>query len=241
MRWQFPHCLGALDGKHISFRSTKKDGAYYHNYKGTNSIVLLAVVDAKYRLIYVDIGCNGRENDAGVLLQSTLKKVIEGGATHFPPDKHLGSRGKLPYVIIADDAFPLQNHILKPYPYTTRDMNKRIFNARISRARQVVEHTFGMPVNRFPVLLSTMNVRVENVQLITQACCVLHNFLLAHNVSVAVNRQDHPKMGSSIQVEEFSNVKSGSEINAAKSNRERFAEYFATEGKLDWQCEQLEK
>ncbi|XP_036335456.1 uncharacterized protein LOC118745905 [Rhagoletis pomonella] len=91
MKWQFPHCIGALDGKHIVFQSLRKDGSYFYNYKGTNSIVLLALVDADCRFIYIDVGCNGRTHDAGVLLQSDLKKVIDDADKYFPPDEIIGN------------------------------------------------------------------------------------------------------------------------------------------------------
>lgn len=41
-----PNCLGAIDGKHIIINGEHKPGSYY-NYKGFNSIILMAVVDVK--------------------------------------------------------------------------------------------------------------------------------------------------------------------------------------------------
>lgn len=48
-RWQFPNCIGAIDGKHVLLRPPAKSGSYFFNYKHTFSIVLMGVVDSNYR------------------------------------------------------------------------------------------------------------------------------------------------------------------------------------------------
>ncbi|XP_018299908.1 uncharacterized protein, partial [Mycetomoellerius zeteki] len=54
-RWNFYNCLGAMDGKHFKIDPPLQSGSLYYNYKDSFSVVLLAVVDAQLRFIYVDI------------------------------------------------------------------------------------------------------------------------------------------------------------------------------------------
>lgn len=154
----------------------------YFNYKGSHSIVLLALVDAKYNFIYVDVGVNGRVSDGGVFRSSTLSKAITQNTIGIPESKPLPGRQKaVPYVILADAAFPLSEHILKHYPFRNMTEEQRIFNYRLSRGRRVVENVFGHLANRFRVFLTTINLGPEKVQSITLACCALHNFLKREN------------------------------------------------------------
>ncbi|XP_046671118.1 uncharacterized protein LOC124361127 [Homalodisca vitripennis] len=39
-KWNFPHCLGAMDGKHIDIVPPADSGSYYYNYKGRHSMVI---------------------------------------------------------------------------------------------------------------------------------------------------------------------------------------------------------
>ncbi|XP_036150712.1 uncharacterized protein LOC118648501 [Monomorium pharaonis] len=106
IQWQFPHCLGSLDGKRINFRPPRKAGSVYRNYKGKDSIIFLALVDADYNFIFVDVGRNGRMHDASVFRESSLATQLHSGTLNLSlPSSLPGYNVDMPYVIVADDAF----------------------------------------------------------------------------------------------------------------------------------------
>ncbi len=45
-KWQYPNCIGAINGKHIAIRAPPNSGSTFHNYRMFYSIMLMAVVDA---------------------------------------------------------------------------------------------------------------------------------------------------------------------------------------------------
>ena len=101
-----------MHGKHVVIRPPPNSGSYYFNYKGTFSLVLLAVVDADYKFVYIDIGCNGRVSDGGVFRNSSLYAAMERNWLNTPEAEPSPERSMpVPFAFVADDAFPLKNYI----------------------------------------------------------------------------------------------------------------------------------
>ena len=90
----------------------------FFNYKHFFSVLLLALVDADYKFLYVDVGATGRAGDAGVFRDSSLKKALDTKTLPLPAPQNIeGITTKICYHIVGDDAFPLRKDIMKPYPH----------------------------------------------------------------------------------------------------------------------------
>ncbi|XP_046808794.1 uncharacterized protein LOC124420347 [Lucilia cuprina] len=85
----------------------------------------MAVVDANYRFIMIDVGTNGRVNDSAAFNASEVGDAIKENLLSFPENYTLpGSNIKVPYVFVSDDAFRLTSRILKPYSQRQLQENK---------------------------------------------------------------------------------------------------------------------
>ncbi|CAH2088771.1 unnamed protein product [Euphydryas editha] len=84
IRWNAPHILGAIDGKHVEINKPPGSGSYYYNYKKQFSIVLMAIVNANYEFIMVDVGTNGRVSDGGVLQNTKFGQKLRNNDLNIP-------------------------------------------------------------------------------------------------------------------------------------------------------------
>ena len=179
-KWDFPQCLGALDGKHVRIQCPPRAGSTYFNYLGYHSIVLFAVVDANYKFIYYEVGAPGRVGDATIWNKSPLKTALDDDKLHAPDRRTTpGSNTPISSLIAADSAFALSPRLMKPYPEKNSTRGQRLFNDRLPRARRVIKNAFGILASRFGIYQRAMQVRPERVSTMVLATLALHNFLRA--------------------------------------------------------------
>nr|CAH7756542.1 unnamed protein product [Callosobruchus chinensis] len=161
-RWNFPHTIGAIDGKHVHIQCPINTGSTYYNYKGYFSIVLLACCDADYKFTWVDIGAYGSEHDASIFRRSEMGRMFNI---------------EMPYFFVGDEAFPLKSYIMRPYPGRHLNLQKSVFNYRLSRARRIIENSFGILASRWRVYRSPLLCSVKTTEAIVKATTCLHNYL----------------------------------------------------------------
>lgn len=243
-KWNFPHCVGALDGKHVLMKAPRKSGSLYFNYKGTFSTVLLALVDANYKFIAVDVGAYGRNSDGGIFSNSNLGKSISRNALQFPVEEPLPAAhhlGPVPYVIVGDEAFPLQNNLMRPFPGRGCSQSQQIYNYRLSRARRIVENAFGILAARWRVFHTKLAVGPELVTSIVKSTCVLHNFLQGQTTPAQITQLLYETDNSHINALQNAAATGNRAGLDAMAIRNIFVEYFANVSPVSWQEEHVNR
>ena len=162
-----------------------------------------------------------------------------------------------PYSFVADEAFALKPYMMRPYPRRcVIDLLERIFNYRLSRARRIIENTFGILVSRFRIFHRPIISNIDHAKFITKAAVALHNFLMktqSNNVngnfsycppdfvdqddgSVQIPGQWRREVHDVQGMERINCQGSNNSAREAKEIRNDFKEYFNSgEGSVPWQ------
>jgi len=103
-KWNLPHCVAVIDGKHVRIKAPPHRGSEFFNDK---KYLLRALVDANKRFLTVDVGQYGRVSDGNVFANSNIAMHLARQNIGLLPDENLGGV-PLPYIVIGDEAFPLK-------------------------------------------------------------------------------------------------------------------------------------
>lgn len=232
----FPHCIGAIDGKHIRLVCPVGSGSMFFNYKDYYSIVLMAIADSSYRFTFVNIGSYGKDCDSSIFKATKLWKSIESGSHNLPTEKCLpGTESpKVPYFFVADAAFGLHKHLLRPYAGTHLTVEKRIFNYRLCRARRYIECAFGILSNKWRIFHRPLNVQPDFATDIVKACIVLHNYVRNRDGYIV---EDATSITGLESIHGACNTRGGLKANNVRNT---LCKYFVSSvGSVPWQMSKI--
>ncbi|XP_014281041.1 putative nuclease HARBI1 isoform X2 [Halyomorpha halys] len=235
--WNFPHCVGCIEGKHILLQCPRNLTSQYYNYKGTFSIVLLAMVDHDYNFTFIDIGSYGNIADGGIFAKSSLMRDIENNQISLPEGA----------VILGDSAFPLKTYLMKPYP-SRNDLSEaqKIYNYRHCHARHVIDYSLGMLTSRFRVFKAPIRLHPETVAKLVKSACALHNWIRKSNkevMTMGTEDHDYGRIKGNDKAEAMANIMPSQHrhyMPEALERRDELARYFIGEGALSWQYQMIE-
>ncbi|XP_064117663.1 putative nuclease HARBI1 [Macrobrachium nipponense] len=245
-KWNYFNSVGALDGKHVAIKKPKDGGSLYFNYKKFHSIVLMALSDAKYRFLFVDVGAEGA-GDGGTWRKCILARAITSNRAGLPQDTNLPNDVEpILFHIVANDAFALRSWMMEPYSHQSQDPTKRLYSYRLSHAHCVVENAFGLLHMRLQVFRRTMQQDVKVCKKITLCTCVMHKLTLQHYpyAGTDVDHEDqHHNVVPSIWRQESLNLmeqlmarRGPNYTRRAKTIRDYLAQYHSSDaGEVEWQ------
>lgn len=130
---------------------------------------------------------------------------------------------------------------MKPYCGKHLSNKHKIFNYRISRARQTVECTFGIYSNKFNIFHTALCMLPETVDVLVAACVCLHNFIMTKEEE---NGEKIYSLNSLNDIDRdmcrnnwHSNATYSETLNtcAGLTQRDLLCNYFVSAGEVAWQ------
>ncbi|KAJ8897241.1 hypothetical protein PR048_002587 [Dryococelus australis] len=107
--WNFPNCLGDLDGKHIIIQALPNRAGHC-----SSATIRHSYNFACHNFIALDIGAYGKSSDDGIFANSNFGKAIEQYSSSVPQDNALpGTCTKALYIILDDEEFPLKRYLMR--------------------------------------------------------------------------------------------------------------------------------
>lgn len=201
----------------------------------------------------------GSMNDAGIWSKTALREALEQNTIRLPEARFLPQSDCVqPFALVGDEGFPLKTYLMRPFPRRNLvNIEAKIFNYRLSRARRIVENAFGILVARWKILQRPLAVKLSSAEAIIQAVVCLHNFIMTEN-----NKQYFPHgivdfetndgeiilgswrgtVGVNNLLHPLGRIGANFGTAAAVRQRESLAQYFVSdEGSIPWQWRVIEQ
>ena len=150
-----PHVVGVIDGKHIRIQCPKKTGTLYPSYKVSLALFCWQCVMLDTVLLFSMLVKLAAAMIAAILNNSEMGHRFQNGQMNLPDAEYLEGCNfdPLPYFFIGDEIslppLPLRTGLMRPIPGKL-SLAEQILNYRPSKARRVIENTFGCKMKIIP-------------------------------------------------------------------------------------------
>lgn len=162
--WQeifnFPCAIGAIDCTHILINKPRRHGDEYINRKGLASINVQATCNAKELFTSINANWPGSVHDSRIFRNCTLNAVL--------------SRYRGQAILLGDKGYGIAPWLLTPYRNAVTPAQIH-YNRLHAQNRVIIERCFGQLKKRFPILMNTVRLKLNNIPKIIVCCAVLHN------------------------------------------------------------------
>lgn len=163
---RFPKTIGAIDCTHIRIQSPGAEEAErFRNRKNWFSINVQTISAADLKIISLVCRWPGATHDH-IFKNSAIRQRFECGDFRS-------------FILVGDSGYMNTMYMATPFLDTAFDPVLELYNESQIRTRNCVERSYGVLKRRFPILsLGMKNRKLQTVQEIIAACCVLHNIAI---------------------------------------------------------------
>ncbi|XP_042326176.1 protein ANTAGONIST OF LIKE HETEROCHROMATIN PROTEIN 1-like isoform X1 [Sceloporus undulatus] len=220
-RLGFPQVVGAIDGCHIPIIAPAHEGAQYINRKQTHSMILQATCD--HNGIFLDLftGFAGSNHDTFLLKESPIYHALKAGI-YVPGRPTVTIAGKrVGPILLGDGGYPIKPFLLIPFK-VGHSKREGVYNRRLSKARCIVERSFGRLKSRFRALQCGLDLTVDNLPSAILAGGILHN-IIETNGEVLNGRNTSPE---SFVIDPRRYISDDDERKLGEGIRDAFVTYF---------------
>lgn len=216
-QFDYPGAFAIVDGSLIGLAAVSHLIEHSHvSRKSFHAINAQFVCDVRMRFLSVNARYPGSTHDSLIWRASMVNSFMRRICVE------MGERWR--YYMLADNGYPLQRWLLKPYDSPSTP-NAKLYNKNHRKLRSLVERAIGLLKARFRCLLLERKLRYDPLMAgyIIYSCTVLHNFLIGNNYPV----DDIEPMFEDYDVEGSDAVEiSYDELQGGIEMRNNVAEYF---------------